>query len=112
MPIPVRLARAGVTDMVRVSDGRMSGTAYGTNVLHCSPEAAAGGPLGLVRDGDMIEIDVPAGRLDLLVDPGQLARREPAVMPGQPGGTRWRQLYARYVTQAHEGADLRIWPAG
>jgi dihydroxy-acid dehydratase len=112
MPIPVRLARAGVKDMVRISDGRMSGTAYGTNVLHCSPEAAAGGPLALVRDGDTIEIDVAEGRLDLLVDPGELGRREPAAVPGQLAGTRWRQLYARYVTQAHEGADLRILPAG
>jgi dihydroxy-acid dehydratase len=112
MPIPVRLARAGVKDMVRVSDGRMSGTAYGTNVLHCSPEAAVGGPLALVRDGDMIEIDVSEGRLDLLVDAGELGRRKPAVSPGQLGGNRWKQLYARYVTQAHEGADLRILPAG
>jgi dihydroxy-acid dehydratase len=108
MPIPVRLARAGVKDMVRVSDGRMSGTAYGTNVLHCSPEAAAGGPLALIRDGDMIEIDVAGGRIDLLVDPAELGRRKPAVAPDQFGGTRWRQIYARYVSQAHEGADLVI----
>ena len=75
MSIPDKLARAGVRDMVRISDGRMSGTARGTVVLHVTPEAAVGGPLGLVKDGDVIELDVDAGRLDLRVETSELARR-------------------------------------
>jgi dihydroxy-acid dehydratase len=106
IPIPLRLARAGVRDMVRVSDGRMSGTSYGTVVLHCSPEAAVGGPLSLVRDGDVIELDAAAGRIDLLVDPGELARREPASVASPLGTTRWRRLYVEHVTQADRGADF------
>jgi dihydroxy-acid dehydratase len=106
MPIPQRLARQGVTDMVRISDARMSGTAYGTVVLHVSPEAAAGGPLALVRDGDEVELDVPGGRLELHVDPEELARRraELQLPPRAPRG--WRRLYADHVLPAHLGADL------
>ena len=77
MPLPARLLERGVRDMVRISDGRMSGTAYGTVVLHVAPEAAAGGPLALVRTGDPIVLDVPARALHLDVPPGDLARRTP-----------------------------------
>src|SRR4030095_1850856 len=75
LPIPQKLARAGVTDMLRISDARMSGTAYGTIVLHVTPEAADGGPLALVRSGDRIRVSVKERRLDLLVDDTELARR-------------------------------------
>ncbi len=106
LPIPRKLARAGVTDMVRVSDARMSGTAYGTVVLHCAPEAAAGGPLGLVRDGDLVQLDVNQERIDLLVEPAELARRRQSwqapVLP--PRG--WARLQAQHIQQAHLGADL------
>jgi dihydroxy-acid dehydratase len=106
MPIPARLAREGVTDMVRVSDARMSGTAYGTVVLHVSPEAAAGGPLGLVRDGDEVELDVPAGRLELHVDEAELERRRAEHVPPPRAARGWRRLYADHVQPAHLGADL------
>jgi dihydroxy-acid dehydratase len=108
LPIPAKLYRAGVRDMVRISDARMSGTAAGTVVLHIAPEAAAGGPLALVRDGDPIRLDVPAGRLDLLVDPAELLRRAeepPAVRPA-PAARGYRLLYARHVTQADQGCDF------
>jgi dihydroxy-acid dehydratase len=106
MPIPARLAREGVTDMVRVSDARMSGTAYGTVVLHVSPEAAAGGPLALVRDGDEVELDVPAGRLELHVDDEELERRRAEHTPPPRADRGWRRLYADHVLPAHLGADL------
>ena len=108
IPIPKRLAAAGVTDMVRISDGRMSGTAFGTVVLHVTPESAIG-PLGLVEDGDLVVLDVPARRLDVLVDEETLAKREATrhALPPQP--TRWRRLQAEAITQADLGADLR-WP--
>ena len=106
LPIPRYLATAGVRDMVRVSDARMSGTAYGTVVLHCAPEAAVGGPLALVRDGDPIELDVAARRLDLCVEAPELARRRRAfTLPVLPA-RGWRRLYAQHVLQAHLGADL------
>jgi dihydroxy-acid dehydratase len=106
LPIPKYLAQAGVTDMVRVSDARMSGTAYGTVVLHVSPEAACGGPLALVRDGDLIELDVAARRLDLLVPEAELAKRaEGRRAPALPE-RGWARLYRETVLQAHEGADL------
>ena len=106
IPIPRYLARQGVRDMVRISDGRMSGTAYGTIVLHCAPEAAIGGPLALVRDGDRIRLDVPGRTVDLLVDAQELARRRAElklpVLP--PRG--WSRLHASTVVQAPAGADL------
>jgi dihydroxy-acid dehydratase len=106
LPIPRYIAAAGVRDMVRVSDARMSGTAYGTVVLHVSPEAAVGGPLALVRDGDLIELDVPAGRLELLVDKAELEHRREAWRPPQASARGWRRLYEEHVLQAHLGADL------
>jgi len=106
LPIPRYLAQAGVRDMVRVSDARMSGTAYGTVVLHCAPEAAIGGPLALVRDGDLIELDVAARRIDLLVEPSELARRRVQFIPPPLPERGWHRLYAQHVLQAHLGADL------
>lgn len=106
IPIPKYLARQGIRDMVRISDGRMSGTAYGTVVLHVSPEAARGGPLALVRTGDRIRLDVPQRRIDLLVDDDTLAaRRAEFVAPTLPA-RGWRRLYATHVGHASEGADL------
>ncbi len=104
--IPRRLAAAGVKDMVRVSDARMSGTAFGTVVLHCAPESAVGGPLALVRDGDLIELDVPAGRLELYVDEAELARRRSTWRPPPLPVRGWPRLHAQHVLQADEGADL------
>ena len=104
LPIPARLARAGVRDMVRVTDARMSGTAYGTVVLHCAPDAAVGGPLARVRDGDLIELDVPARRLDLRVPEAELRRREPPAPPHAARG--WLRLHQQHVLPASQGADL------
>ncbi|WFU06233.1 dihydroxy-acid dehydratase (plasmid) [Rhizobium sp. CB3171] len=105
LPIPAKLARKGVKDMLRISDARMSGTAYGTIVLHISPESAAGGPLALVRNGDLIRISVRERRLDLLVDEAELAKRDPT--PAPPAETRgWLGLYNKHVLQAEDGCDL------
>jgi dihydroxy-acid dehydratase len=107
MPIPARLVKQGVTDMVRISDARMSGTAYGTVVLHVAPEAAAGGNLALVRNGDMIELDVGQRRLHLEVDDAELARRRAAwTPPAAPMARGYVKLYFDHVQQAHQGADL------
>jgi len=109
IPIPKELARRGVRDMVRISDGRMSGTAAGTIVLHVSPESAEGGPLGLVRDGDRIRLDVPGRKLELLVDDAELALRK-AVLPGHLAeeSRGYRKLYLDEVLQAEDGADFRF----
>ncbi len=88
MPLPPKLLRRGITDILRISDARMSGTAYGTVVLHVSPEAAAGGPLALVRNGDFIELDVPARRLHLDVSDAELAARRAAWQPRAAAGAR------------------------
>jgi dihydroxy-acid dehydratase len=109
MPLPKKLLRAGVRDMVRISDGRMSGTAYGTVVLHVAPEAAAGGPLARVRTGDIVSLDVPARRIDVEVPDDELARRrpDPAVVAGFATPQRgWERLYVDHVLQADTGADL------
>jgi L-arabonate dehydrase len=106
MPLPPKLLRRGITDIVRISDARMSGTAYGTVVLHVSPEAAAGGPLALVRDGDFIELDVPARSLHLDVAPEELERRKAAWRPPAAPARGWSKLYVDHVQQAHLGADL------
>ncbi|HET9019783.1 MAG TPA: IlvD/Edd family dehydratase [Acetobacteraceae bacterium] len=109
LPIPRKLARAGVKDMVRISDARMSGTAFGTIVLHATPEAAVGGPLALVRTGDRIRLDTEARRLDLLVEDGELARRRAAWTPPSPpsGAERgYLRLYLNEVMQADAGCDF------
>ena len=107
LPIPKKLARAGVKDMLRLSDARMSGTAFGAIVLHIAPEAAIGGPLALVRSGDMIRLDTAGRRLDLLVDEAELSRRRAAMTPRHRGTERgYRRLYLREVTQADRGCDF------
>jgi len=106
LPIPRRLAESGVRDMVRVSDARMIGTAFGTVVLHCSPEASVGGPLDLVRDGDTIELNMSERRIDLLGDEAELDRRRAKLVHPSLPERGWRRLYAEHVTQAHLGSDL------
>jgi dihydroxy-acid dehydratase len=106
-PIPARLLRQGVRDMVRISDARMSGTSYGTVVLHVAPESAVGGPLALVRDGDVIELDVRARRLTVLVSDEELARRRAAWRPRAPHFSRgYGKLFLDHVLQANEGCDF------
>jgi dihydroxyacid dehydratase/phosphogluconate dehydratase len=107
MGLPPKVLARGITDMVRISDARMSGTAYGTVILHVCPEAAAGGPLALVRDGDMIDVDVQARRLHLDVADEELERRRKEWVPpalAMKGG--YQQMYIQHVMQASEGADL------
>jgi dihydroxy-acid dehydratase len=108
IPIPRKLARQGVKDMVRISDARMSGTAFGTIVLHACPEAAVGGPLALVRNGDLITLDVPNRLLTLEVDEQELARRRAQRSPVEPEGDRrgYLRLYLDHVTQAGTGCDF------
>ncbi len=107
LPLPPKLLAKGVTDMVRISDARMSGTAYGTVVLHTSPEAAAGGPLALVQTGDLIELDVPNRRLDLIVNEAELERRRAAWRPAPPAFERgYAKLYTEHVLGAERGADF------
>jgi L-arabonate dehydrase len=107
MPLPPKVLRRGITDMVRISDARMSGTAYGTVVLHTAPEAAAGGPLALVNNGDLITLDVAARKLHLHVDDAELARRRAAWQPPVPPlSSGYWKLYIDHVLQADQGADL------
>ncbi len=107
LPIPAKLARAGVKDMVRISDARMSGTAFGTVVLHVAPDAASGGPLGLVRSGDRIRLSVENRCLDLLVEADELGRRRAATPPPAPAPARgYARLYAQEVLQADQGCDF------
>lgn len=107
LPLPRHLMARGVRDMLRISDARMSGTAYGAAVLHVSPEAAIGGPLALVRDGDIIELDVAARRLELCVDPEELERRRQAWQPPLSQHVRgYRNLYNQHIEQAHLGCDF------
>jgi dihydroxy-acid dehydratase len=107
MRLPAKLARAGVSDMVRISDARMSGTAYGTVVLHVAPESAAGGPLALVRTGDRITLDVEARRLELHVDPAILAARQAAQAPfSNPHARGYERLYVEHVLGAERGVDF------
>ena len=114
LPIPKKLAQAGVKDMVRISDARMSGTAFGTIVLHVSPEAAIGGPLALVRDGDRIRLSARDKRIDLLVDAATLAARAAEPGPAAYRPTRgYARLYNDHVTSATEGCDFDfLGPAG
>lgn len=107
MPLPPKVLRKGITDMVRISDARMSGTAYGTVVLHTAPEAAAGGPLALVKNGDLITLDVPKRSLHLHVDDAELERRRAAWAAPEPRlSSGYWKLYVDHVLQADEGADL------
>jgi dihydroxy-acid dehydratase len=108
MPLPRKILEAGIMDMVRISDARMSGTSYGTVVLHVVPEAAAGGPLALVRTGDIVTLDVPRRSLTMDVADDEFERRRAAwsapVVPGSDRG--WTRLYVEHVVQADEGCDL------
>jgi L-arabonate dehydrase len=107
LPLPPKILAKGITDMVRISDARMSGTAYGTVVLHTSPEAAAGGPLALVQNGDQISLDVPNRRVDVLVDDAELERRRAAWRPQPPAYERgYAKLYTEHVLGAERGADF------
>ncbi|MEW6691163.1 MAG: dihydroxy-acid dehydratase, partial [Pseudomonadota bacterium] len=107
LPIPAKLARAGVKDMVRISDARMSGTAFGTIVLHVSPEAAAGGPLALVRNGDRIRLSVRDRRIDLLLSESEIQRRKTAWKPPvAPPARGYAKLYMEHVLQAEHGCDF------
>ncbi|KQV44118.1 MULTISPECIES: L-arabinonate dehydratase [unclassified Rhizobium] len=107
LPIPKKLLKQGVRDMVRICDGRMSGTHYGTCILHVSPEAAIGGPLALLMTGDLIDLDVAAGTIDMRVSDEELARRRGDWKPSAPIYERsFAALYQRHVSQAHEGCDF------
>jgi dihydroxy-acid dehydratase len=112
LPIPKKLAQRGVKDMVRISDARMSGTAFGTIVLHITPESAVGGPLALVRSGDTISLDVPGRRIELLVDDAELAKRRAAQGKAVSSGAApvpdrgYAALFHRSVLQADEGCDF------
>ena len=113
LQIPKQLLAQGVRDMVRISDARMSGTHYGTCVLHVAPESAVGGPLALVATGDRITLDVPARRIHLHVDDDELARRRAAWTPPPRRYERsWTMLYQQHVTQADEGCDLDFLETG
>jgi len=107
MPLPAKLLKAGVSDMVRLSDARMSGTAFGTVVLHVAPESAVGGPLAAVKDGDQIKLDVPGRRLELLVSDAELQQRLAAWRPPAPHYTRgYGSIFLDHILQAHEGCDF------
>jgi L-arabonate dehydrase len=107
LPMPKKMLDQGITDMVRISDARMSGTAYGTVVLHVSPESTIGGPLAFVETGDEIELDVPNRKLNLLISPEELAKRKAAWVAPKPKADRgWSKMYIEHVQQAHLGADL------
>ena len=107
LPMPKKMLDQGVTDMVRISDARMSGTAYGTVVLHVSPESTIGGPLAFVETGDEIELDVPNRKLNLLISSEELAKRKAAWVAPKPKADRgWSKMYIEHVQQAHLGADL------
>src|SRR5262249_6512636 len=107
LPIPAKLLRAGVTDLVRISDARMSGTSYGAVVLHVAPEAAVGGPLALVESGALIRLDVPSRTLDLVVDEAGLeGRRTAGTPPGRKDARGYRRLDEDRVLQANQGCDF------
>ncbi len=106
LPIPKKLLKEGVRDMLRLSDARMSGTSYGACILHVSPEAAVGGPLALVRTGDTIEVDVEARRLDLDVPADELDRRRASWRPKPVPPRGYGRMFAAHIAQAHEGCDF------
>jgi dihydroxyacid dehydratase/phosphogluconate dehydratase len=107
LPVPKKLLRQGVRDMVRVSDARMSGTSYGTCVLHVAPESFVGGPLALVRNGDPIELDVESRLLELRITPAEMQRRKAAWQPPAAKFERgYGALFSRHIRQADEGCDF------
>ena len=113
LPIPKKLLKQGIRDMVRISDARMSGTSYGTCVLHIAPESALGGPLAFVRDGDLIEMDVQARRIHLHISEAELASRRSDWKPPAPRFDRgYGQLFLNQITQANEGCDFKFLHAG
>ena len=113
LPIPKKLLRTGVRDMLRISDARMSGTSYGACVLHVSPEAHVGGPLALVRTGDIVRVDVAARRIDMQVSEEELAARRAALVPSEPHfGRGYGWMFSRHIRQAHEGCDFDFLETG
>jgi dihydroxy-acid dehydratase len=107
--LPTHLLKKGMRDMVRITDARMSGTSYGTIVLHVAPESAVGGPLAIVQDGDMIEMDAMAGKLNLLVDEREIQRRLAAWQPAPPiYTTGYRSLWIDQCLQAPDGCDFKF----
>jgi dihydroxy-acid dehydratase len=107
LPIPARLVKRGVRDMLRLSDARMSGTSYGACMLHCSPEAYIGGPLALVKSGDLITVDVPARRIHLEVGDAELARRRAAwTAPPKRYERGYGWMFSRHILQADQGCDF------
>jgi dihydroxy-acid dehydratase len=107
LPIPQKILKKGVRDMVRISDARMSGTSYGACVLHVAPESFIGGPLALVKDGDLIELNVPERRLNVLISDDELARRKAAWVPPEPRFTRgYGAMHQQHVMQADKGCDF------
>jgi dihydroxy-acid dehydratase len=107
LPLPKKLLMEGVRDMVRISDARMSGTSYGTCVLHVAPESFLGGPLALVQDGDEIEIDIPNRKIHLHVDDAELAKRRAAWRAPEPKFERgYGHLFSKHIQQANEGCDF------
>jgi dihydroxy-acid dehydratase len=109
LPIPKKLLKQGVRDMLRISDARMSGTHYGTCVLHVSPESAVGGPLALVRTGDLITLDIGQRRLDVQITDAEWTQRRAAWKPPeQPYARGWTRIYQQQVTQAHAGCDFDL----
>jgi dihydroxy-acid dehydratase len=113
LPIPKKLLKQGVRDMVRISDARMSGTSYGACVLHVAPESAIGGPLALVQDGDLIELDVAGRRIDLKVSKEEMAKRRAAWKAPKPHYERgFGAMYLKHITQANEGCDFDFMTSG
>ena len=106
LPLPLKLLKQGVREMMRISDARMSGTSYGACILHVSPEAAVGGPLALVRTGDMIEVDVEARQLNLLVSEDELQRRRAEWRPKPIPPRGYGRLFVQHISQAHDGCDF------
>ena len=107
LPIPKKLAKAGVKDMIRISDARMSGTAFGTIVLHITPDSASGGPLGLIRNGDRIRLSVKERRIEAMIDEAELKRRAASAEPVPASPKRgYAKLYAQEVLGADEGCDF------
>jgi len=108
LPIPKKLLEKGITDILRLSDSRMSGTHYGTCVLHISPESAVGGPLALIRTGDLIQLDIAKRQLDVLVSDTELAERRKHWAPSAKAYERgYTRIYQAEVTQAHQGCDFK-----